>query len=143
MQPSIEQEGEFKGWQYWPEEPFESRAGPFYRKVDDKGVIGAFRAERRHMNAGGSVHGGCLMSFADFMLFSIAWDSFTDGSMGVTLTMNSEFLAAAREGELLTSRGEVLRAGRSVLFVRGMIYAEERSCFSFSGTIKKFSPRPA
>ena len=141
MQPSIASEGEFKGWQYWPEEPFESRAGPFYRTVDADGVLGAFRAERRHMNAGGSVHGGCLMSFADFMLFSIAWDAFEDGSMGVTLTFNSEFLDAAREGELVTSRGEVTRMGKSTIFVRGMIYSDDRPAMSFSGTIRRFTPR--
>jgi len=142
MQPSLMESGEFAGWQYWPEEPFESRAGPFYRRVDEAGVIGAFRAERRHMNAGGAVHGGCLMSFADFMLFSIAWDAFEDGAMGVTLTFNSEFLDAAREGELITSRGEVTRRGGKILFVRGMIFADERPCLSFSGTIRRFAPRP-
>ncbi|MBO6795564.1 MAG: PaaI family thioesterase [Maricaulis sp.] len=138
----MQTEGEFKGWQYWPEEPFESHVGPFYRTVDEEGVIGAFRAERKHMNAGGVVHGGCLMSFADFMLFSIAWDAFEDGSMGVTMTFNSEFLDGAPEGALVTSRGEVTRMGKSTIFVRGMIYSEDRPVMSFSGSIRRFTPRP-
>lgn len=142
MTPQIHTEGEFKGWQYWPEEPFESHVGPFYRTVDEEGVIGAFRAERKHMNAGGVVHGGCLMSFADFMLFSIAWDAFEDGSMGVTMTFNSEFLDGAPEGALVTSRGEVTRMGKSTIFVRGMIYSEDRPVMSFSGSIRRFTPRP-
>ncbi|WP_291890739.1 PaaI family thioesterase [Maricaulis sp.] len=142
MTPQIQTEGEFKGWQYWPEEPFESHVGPFYRTVDEEGVIGAFRAERKHMNAGGVVHGGCLMSFADFMLFSIAWDAFEDGSMGVTMTFNSEFLDGAPEGALVTSRGEVTRMGKSTIFVRGMIYSEDRPVMSFSGSIRRFTPRP-
>lgn len=141
MTPQIQSEGEFKGWQYWPEEPFESHAGPFYRTVDLDGVIGAFRAERKQMNAGGVVHGGCLMSFADFMLFSIAWDAFEDGSLGVTMTFNSEFLDGAREGELVTSRGEVTRMGKTTIFVRGMIYSEDRPVMSFSGSIRRFTPR--
>ena len=141
MTPQIQSEGEFKGWQYWPEEPFESHAGPFYRTVDHDGVIGAFRAERKQMNAGGVVHGGCLMSFADFMLFSIAWDAFEDGSLGVTMTFNSEFLHGAREGELVTSRGEVTRMGKTTIFVRGMIYSEDRPVMSFSGSIRRFTPR--
>ena len=142
MTPQLQSEGEFKGWQYWPEEPFESHVGPFYRTVDEEGVIGAFRAERKHMNAGGVVHGGCLMSFADFMLFSIAWDAFEDGSMGVTMTFNSEFLDGAPEGALVTSRGEVTRMGKSTIFVRGMIYSEDRPVMSFSGSIRRFTPRP-
>jgi len=139
--PQIQSEGEFKGWQYWPQEPFESHVGPFYRTVDDDGPLGAFRAERKHMNAGGVVHGGCLMSFADFMLFSIAWDAFEDGSMGVTMTFNSEFLDGAREGELVTSRGEVTRMGKSTIFVRGMICSDDRPVVSYSGSIRRFTPR--
>ncbi len=141
MKATIATDGEFAGWEYWPEEEFESRAGPFYRTIDEQGVLGAFRAESRHMNAGGSVHGGCLMTFADFMLFSIAMDYFRNGEMGVTLTCNSEFVDAARLGEKLTSRGEVVRAGKSIIFVRGMIYAEDRPCLSFSGSIKRFLAR--
>lgn len=141
MTPQIQSEGEFKGWQYWPQEPFESHVGPFYRTVDDDGPLGAFRAERKHMNAGGVVHGGCLMSFADFMLFSIAWDAFEDGSMGVTMTFNSEFLDGAREGELVTSRGEVTRMGKSTIFVRGMICSDDRPVVSYSGSIRRFTPR--
>lgn len=141
MKASIATQGEFKGWEYWPEEPYENRAGPFYRTVDDEGVIGAFRAEPRHMNGGGSVHGGCLMTFADFMLFSIAWESFREGEMGVTLTCNSEFIDAARLGDRITARGEVTRAGGTIIFVRGMIYAEDRPCLSFSGSIRRFMPK--
>ena len=67
------EEGEFAGWYTWPEEPFEhDSAGPFYFRTDEKGPVSAFRAQRKHMNAGGVVHGGCLMAFADFSLFSIA-----------------------------------------------------------------------
>jgi len=139
--PQLQSEGEFKGWQYWPEEPFESLAGPFYRTVDEDGVIGAFRAQHKHLNSAGAVYGGCLTTFADFMLFSIAWDAFEDGSIGVTMTMNTEFLDGAREGELVTSRGEVTRMGKSTIFVRGMIYSDDRPVMSYSGSIRRFTPR--
>lgn len=141
MQPSIATQGEFKGWEYWPEEPFESRSGPFYRQVDESGVIGAFRAEERHLNGAGTVHGGCLMTFADFMLFSVAWDSFSNGEMGVTLTCNCEFLSGARLGERVTGRGEVARTGGTIIFVRGTIFSDDRPCLSYSGTIRRFVPR--
>ncbi|MEO1189218.1 MAG: PaaI family thioesterase, partial [Pseudomonadota bacterium] len=67
-------DGEFAGWHTWPGEPFEhDTAGPFYMRQDeDGGMVAAFRAERKHMNAGGVVHGGALMTFADFALFALA-----------------------------------------------------------------------
>ena len=59
----------------------------------------------------------------------------------VTMTFNSEFLDGAREGELVTSRGEVTRMGKTTIFVRGMIYSEDRPVMSFSGSIRRFTPR--
>ncbi|MFN7057088.1 PaaI family thioesterase [Hyphomonas sp.] len=130
-------EGEFAGWTTWPDEPFEyEAAGPFYVRVDDKGPVAAFRAERKHMNAGGVVHGGCLMTFADIALFSIAQMAM-EGAYGLTVAFTSEFLDGAREGELIEARGEVLREGGSLIFVRGIVTAEGRPCLNFSGTIKK------
>ncbi len=131
--------GEFKGWSTWPEEPYEyESAGPFYFKMDEQGPVAGFRTARKHMNAGGVVHGGCLMSFADFALFAIAHQS--EDGYGVTIGFNCEFLDGAVENELLTARGDVLRQGRSISFVRGIISAPDRPILNFSGTIKR---RPA
>lgn len=130
-------DGEFAGWMTWPDEPFEyETAGPFYFRVDEKGPVAAFRAERKHMNAGGVVHGGCLMTFADLALFSIAHTAM-DNAYGLTVAFTSEFLDGAREGELVEARGEVLRAGGSLIFVRGIVTSDGRPCLNFSGTIKK------
>jgi uncharacterized protein (TIGR00369 family) len=131
-------EGEFTGWHTWPGEPFEhDTAGPFYMRQDDDGkMVAAFRAERKHMNAGGVVHGGALMTFADFALFALAHSGEEDG-YGVTVAFTSEFLSGAQEGELIEARGEVMGGGRSITFVRGVITADQRPVLNFSGTIKK------
>lgn len=135
-------EGEFKGWKTWPEEPFEhDTAGPFYMRTDEKGQVAAFRAQRKHMNAGGVMHGGCLMTFADFALFAIAHHGM-EGVYGLTVAFTSEFLDGALEGELIEARGEVLRQGRSITFVRGLVTANGRPVLNFSGTIKLRKPKP-
>ena len=133
-------DGEFAGWHTWPGEPFEhDTAGPFYmRKEADSSMVAAFRAERKHMNAGGVVHGGALMTFADFALFALAHSGEDDG-YGVTVAFTSEFLAGALEGELIEARGEVMGGGRSITFVRGVITSDGRPVLNFSGTIKKRS----
>jgi len=90
------------------------------------------------MTAGGVVHGGCLMAFADFSLFAIAHTGM-DG-YGVTVAFTSEFLAGAPEGALIEARGEVLGGGRSIRFVRGLVTADGVPCLNFSGTIKLRPP---
>jgi len=130
--------GDWAGWKTWPEEPFEyEQAGPFYFRVDDQGPVAAFRAERKHMNAGHVMHGGCLMTFADFALFAIAHQHIGVDSYGVTVAFTSEFLAGPNVGEMIEARGEVLRAGGSLVFVRGMVTADDKACLNFSGTIKR------
>ncbi len=137
MKATVVTSGEFAGWTTWPEEPFEyETAGPFYFRVDEKGPVSAFRAARKHMNSYGVMHGGCLMTFADFALFAIAHDGM-DGAYGLTVAFTSEFLDGPVEGEWVEARGELLRQGGSLVFVRGIVTADGRPCLNFSGTIKK------
>ena len=130
-------EGEWTGWLKWmPGDPFEDHVGPFYARRESEGMLCAFRPQSHNCNGGGTIHGGTLMTFADYALFMIAGQS---GEMmhGVTVTMNSEFVGPARPGEMLTARGEVVRAGKSLVFVRGMISGEAGAVLAFSGTIKR------
>ncbi|KCZ88171.1 PaaI family thioesterase [Hyphomonas jannaschiana] len=138
MTKTIEDTGEFAGWTTWKDEPFEfESAGPFYFRVDEEGAVAAFRVQRKHMNAGGVVHGGCLMTFADFSLFAIGHEAM-EGAYGVTVAFNAEFISGALEGERLEARGDVLRKGGSLSFIRGIISGEDgRPVMNFSGTIKK------
>ena len=130
-------EGEFAGWQVWQSDAFEQRAGPFYEKVDADGTARiAFRAEPRHMNGAGFMHGGCLMTFADAAIFTIARKAM-DGSHGVTLTLTGDFLDPARVGQLIEATGEVVRAGGKTIFVAGIVKADGAPVLRFDGIIRK------
>jgi acyl-coenzyme A thioesterase PaaI-like protein len=132
----VETEGEFKGWRTWSRDNFETHSGPFWHRVDENGRIQcAFRVGKKHLNGSGNVHGGCLMTFADYCLFALA-SSVLQGP-GVTVSFASEFLDAAREGELVECEGEITRAGGSLIFLRGLLKSGERPLFTFSGTIKR------
>jgi uncharacterized protein (TIGR00369 family) len=135
-------DGEWAGWRSFGEiDPFEAQVGPFYfRKEPDGRMRTAFRAERRHMNGGGFMHGGCLMTFADFALFVIAHEVLK-GSWAVTATFNAEFLGSVQEGALLEGAGEVVKAGRSLVFVRGLVVSGEAPVLSFSAALKKTAPK--
>ena len=62
----------------------------------------------------------------------------------VTATLNGEFVGTARVGDRVECVGEVVKAGRSMVFVRGLIVNASNGgdpMMSFSGVIKKTSPR--
>ena len=135
--PLLITEGEWTGWKVWGSDPFEWLAGPFYTRKDDSGqAVCAFRAEQKHMNGGGFMHGGCLLTFADYALFCIG-DAALEGAGSVTASLHGEFIDAAGVGEFIEARGEVIRAGKSLVFIRGMITSGERPLLSFSGIVKR------
>ena len=141
LRPGLVQvtEGQWAGWYHWePVDHFEEHAGPFYcRPEEDGGLVCGFIPEAKNRNGGGNIHGGALMTFADYALFMIAGGMDTSVH-GVTMTMNCDFVGAAEPGRLLTGRGEVVRAGGSVVFVRGIIDDAGRNVLAFSATIKRF-----
>ncbi len=142
--PTVEEKtGEFAGWRTWRDEPFEyETAGPFYFREDEKGPVAAFRVQRKHMNMGGVAHGGALMSFADFALFALAQDPDGEGLYGVTVAFTAEFIDGALEGELVEARGEMLKQGGRLVFVRGLLTANGRNILNFSGTIMRRKMTP-
>lgn len=133
--------GQWAGWYHWePVDDFEEHAGPFYCRSEGEGIVCAFLPQAKNRNGGGNIHGGALMTFADYALFMIA-GGMEASIHGVTLTMNTEFVGAAEAERLLTARGEVVREGQSIAFVRGLIDDDGRPVLAFSGTIKKFRAR--
>lgn len=136
--PTILTDGPFAGWSTWSHgaDPFETAIGPFCYRGKADSVVAAFLPRREHLNGGGAVHGGALMSFADFSLFAIA-NNVLRGAHAVTLTCNCEFISAAQAGEIVEARGEVLRETRTLVFVRGVAAQAGRSVLAFSGTLKK------
>ena len=130
-------EGEWAGWGRYETDPFEALTGPFYARRDAAGqMVCAFRAEKKHMNGGGAMHGGCMATFADYALFMIA-ETELEGVGSVTASLTCDFVDAASEGELIEARGEVVRAGGSMVFIRGMVTAESRPILTFSAIVKK------
>ncbi len=135
------EEGEFAGWRYWLGDPYEASSGPFYfRRAENGSYVCAFRTEARHMNGGGFLHGGCLMTFADFALFAIATDALR-GDHAVTLNLSGDFLGAVQEGALVEARGEVTRGGGKTIFVRGLITGDGAPALSFTGIIRRLARR--
>lgn len=133
--------GEWDGWFLYGSDPFEDHAGPFYYRLQDDGKpLCAMRTEPKHMNGGGFMHGGAIMTFADYCLFVIAREALAD-SRAVTATFNGEFVGGAPPGALVECTGEVVRNARSMVFVRGLMTTGGEPVMSFSAVLKKTKPR--
>jgi acyl-coenzyme A thioesterase PaaI-like protein len=137
----VVKDGEWAGWSMYGADPFEDHAGPFYYRLGEDGrPVCAMRAEAKHMNGGGFMHGGAMMTFADYCLFVIARDALQE-SRSVTATFNGEFVASVAPGSLVECTGEVVKATRSMVFVRGLMTAGDGPVMSFSAVLKKIAPR--
>ena len=137
----VETSGEFAGWRTWRRDNFETHNGPFWHRMEEDGrIVSAFRVEPKHLNGAGNVHGGAFMSFADYCLFATA-SPILEGP-AVTVSFGCEFLDAARAGERIDGTTEIMRAGGSMIFLRGLLKSGERPLFTFSGTIKRVKRRP-
>lgn len=137
MTESIPKELLEQGYRVWEDDdPFENHVGPFLFKDNGDGSYqSAFVASGAHVNSAGSLHGGLLMTFADYSLFAIARDHLGDAC--VTIAFNSEFVAGAGAGDLIEASGEVVRNTRSLIFVSGKIFCDDRTLMNFSGILKK------
>jgi len=140
--PFLVEDGEWAGWRYWVGgDPYEDLSGPFYwREEADGRVRCAFRAEKKHMNGGGFMHGGCMLTFADYALFVIGRAALADG-YAVTVSLNGDFVGPANEGDLVEATGEIIRAGGSLVFIRGLIATGDSPMMTFSGVVKKVKRR--
>jgi uncharacterized protein (TIGR00369 family) len=99
-------------------DPFEIFVGPFF----EQGSKGARRfllmVDERHVNRRGILHGGMLMTFADMALGQAAWDA-CDNALCVTLSMQSQFLKPAKQGDRVEVMPELVRRTRALMFLRG------------------------
>lgn len=125
---------------YDPVDPFENRAGPFYwAELEGGAQHFVLRAGARHCNSHGIVHGGLMMTMIDLTLVITAKSA--PREQLVTVSMNSEFTASAREGDLIEAQGELVRRTRSLAFVRGQVTCGERTLLTASAVLKPIVPR--
>lgn len=125
---------------YDPVDPYENRAGPFFwRQRDDGTHHFILRAEPRHCNRHEIVHGGLMMAMIDLTMVVAAkraWDE-----QLVTVSLNSEFIAAGRAGDLIEATGELVRRTNSLAFVRGTVFTADRTLLTASAVLKPLVPR--
>lgn len=125
---------------YDPIDPYENRAGPFFwRERPDGGHHFVCKAEPRHCNRHGIVHGGLMMTMIDLTMIVSAKEA--PNEQIVTVSMNSEFVAAGQDGDLIEAESEVVRRTRSLAFTRGRVHVGDRTLLTASAVLKPLKSR--
>ncbi len=88
-------------------------------------------ASEQHCNPLGVVHGGVYMTLADAAMGNAIRSL---GIKGMTVDCSTAFIAPVQFGETLLGKGQVLKAGKSMLFARAQIFCGERLLADSKGT---------
>jgi acyl-coenzyme A thioesterase 13 len=100
--------------------PFLEHVGPV---LADGDVVG-LRVEARHLNSSGAAQGGRLAAIVDFALGRAIRS--TAESRAVTVSLTTDFLGAAKEGDFVEARTEVERLGGTLAFADCSLTVEGR-----------------
>ncbi len=117
-------------------DPAEDYIGPFYYREEGDSYRYAFRADDRHCNAFRGVHGGVLMTFADYALCMEATGHYTNENC-LTVSFSCDFVSAGSIGDLIESSAEVIRKTGSMVFVRGTVFSGDETILRYSGVVKR------
>jgi len=99
--------------------------GPFYHRGTGAGTVIAFRAEEKHANTRGIVHGGVLASLADIALGYVTAFGAKPPRPMVTVSLTINYTNAARIGDWIEARVDWIRAGKTMSFANCFLTVDE------------------
>ena len=95
----------------------------------------AFLPEAKHLNGGGALHGGLLMTLADSFLGFTVQEAANPG-MASTVTLNTDFLAGGTADAPVFAEAAITRKTRSLIFVSGSLTQSGRLLMTATGIWK-------
>jgi acyl-coenzyme A thioesterase PaaI-like protein len=131
------------GWTAIELESFSGQVAPLWIHGTGAEITVGFFAEARHTNNHiHTIHGGALMTFADVAL-GYAVVQALGAANCATAQLQIHFVAAAKKGEFISCRPEIVRRSAQLVFMRGLIVAGEKTVASVDGIWKVLEPRTA
>ena len=121
--------------------PWLSGLGPIFVRKDADRMVLAVTVTDFHANTRGVAHGGMLISFADSALGIVLAYSRTPPQPMVTVSLATDFLDAARPGDLLEAWVEVERIGARLAFATCLLRVGERRILRANGVFSVVSQR--
>lgn len=87
-----------------------------------------------HLQQHGVAHAGVVVALADHTAGGAASTMVPEGSSVLTAELGTHLLRAVA-GDLLTCRGQVVKAGRSLIFTEADVHCDGRHVARFHGTM--------
>jgi acyl-coenzyme A thioesterase 13 len=113
--------------------PYLDLLGPIYNRRLDSNLVIAFRAQEKHCNARGLVHGGVLSSLADVALgYNAAFSGKKPVPM-VTASLTIDYVGAAKLGDWIEIETDVQKVGKSMAFANCYFLVESKRIARASG----------
>jgi acyl-coenzyme A thioesterase PaaI-like protein len=123
------------GWSSVDATGFIALVGPLWHRVVNDAHEYALITQDKHHNRRGVVQGGVLMTFADRTCGMTG--RFVSGSPSLaTVQFDTQFVDAAKIGEILLSKPRVIRSTRSLIFMTTELSAGERCVAMANGVFK-------
>ena len=112
--------------------------GPLYARRTEAGFQLGFRVEERHCNPMGICHGGMMATFCDMLLPISAHVMAKDLAQRFlpTINLQIDYLAASPLGSWVQGEAQLLRATRSLVFMQGLVHADQVAVARVSGIFK-------
>ncbi len=107
---------------------FELHVGMIWEKADADGSPRfGLDLGPQHVNSRGWIHGGVYTAFADHVFGQLARRAAKRRGMRVaTVSLSSNFVGAAQPGDWLQGKAEIIRDGRSMIFLQGRLFVGDR-----------------
>ncbi|WP_445939559.1 PaaI family thioesterase [Pseudomonas sp.] len=96
--------------------PFLDLLGPIYNQRTDSGLVIGLRAEEKHCNARGLVHGGVLSSLADAALGYNSAFAQEPPTPVVTSSLSIDYADTAKLGDWISIETDVQKVGKTLAF---------------------------
>jgi uncharacterized protein (TIGR00369 family) len=116
---------------------FSEHIGPFYvrKPLNGHTLAFGFRVAPKHVNRGGVVHGGMLVSFIDHALGAMVFTA-AGRKPCSTISLDCNFVSPARPGDWVECTGEIGRVTLSIVFIDGKLRVGDRVVMQAKGIWK-------
>ena len=136
------EDSEHSGWYSWGDFPrgsFAAQTGRLlFRPDGERQARTRMFPTKMHLNMGGSIHGGAVMSFIDMSLFAGGHCAGMEEGHYVTLDCSTHFIARGRIGVPLDAIVRLVGQTRGGhVFLSGHCEQEGMPTHSFTGTLKR------
>jgi len=112
--------------------------GPWYERERDDVMVRGFRAEARHANTLGIVHGGMLAAFLDSAMGMAVWRGL--GRRSVSLRLTFDYLLPVRVGDWIEATAEVVASDGTLAQARGRLRGPRHEVLTAAGNFALLKP---